>query len=90
MNPPSVLAGEHAVRDFLGNQENLDIMTYLSRGLFFRQIAHRIDKKHSHVQTRSDFLNKHSMMTFGRWNIDLKALGIVKTAQFYEYKEEVL
>ena len=89
MSPPSVLAGEHAVMNFLDNQENLDIMTYLSRGLSFRQIAHKIGKKHSHVQIRSDFLNRHSMMTFGRWNIDVDALGIVKTAQFYMYGEKI-
>ena len=77
MSPPSVLAGEHAVMNFLDSQMNLDIMSYLTRGLSFRKIAHKIGKKHSHIQTRSDFLNKHSMMTFGRWNIDVQALGIV-------------
>ena len=90
MNPLSAIAGEHAVKSFLKSQIHLNIMTYLSRGLSFRQIAHKIDKKYSYVQTKKDFLDKHSMMTFGRWNIDVQALGIVKTAQFYEYKKMVI
>jgi hypothetical protein len=89
MSPPSVIAPEFAVQNFLDNQENLDIMTYLAEGLSFRQIAQKIGKKHSYVQTRSDFLKNNAMMTFGRWNVDVQAIGMVKTAEFCNYKEEI-
>lgn len=89
MSPPSMFANEFAVLNFLDSQTNLDVMTLLARGLSFRQIAHRIEKKHSFVQTRSDFLRGHTMMAGGRWNVDLQALGIVKTAAFYDYREEI-
>ncbi|KYK31645.1 MAG: hypothetical protein AYK18_16315 [Theionarchaea archaeon DG-70] len=89
MNSTSVLTNEFAVLNFLNSQINLDVMTFLAKGLSFRQIARKIGKKHSFVQTRSDFLRNHAMMVFGRWNVDVQALGMVKTAEFYEYKEEI-
>lgn len=90
MNPHSMFVPSFRMGNFLNSQTNLDIMTYLAKGLSFRQIADEIKKKHSFVQTRSDFLKKHSLMAFGRWNIDVQALGMIKTAEFYDYKEEIL
>ena len=89
MSPSNAFVTEFEVKNFLNSQLNLDVMAYLAKGLSFRQIAQKIGKKHSHVQSRSDFLRKHSMMTFGRWNIDVQALGMVKTFKFYEFKEEI-
>ena len=61
----------------------------IARGLSFRQKAHRIGKKHSFVQAKSDFLRSHAMMIFGRWNVDVQALGMIKTAEFYDYEEGI-
>ena len=89
MSPSSMPTTEFAVLNFLDTQVNLDVMTFLAEGLSFRQIAYKIGKKHSFVQTRSDFLRNHTMIAGGRWNVDLQALGIVKTVAFYDYKEEI-
>ena len=84
-----MLATESAVLNFLDNHANLDVMTLIAKGSSFRQISHKIGKKHFFVQTKSDFLRNHTMVAGGRWNVDLQALGIVKTAAFYDYKEEI-
>lgn len=89
MSPSSLITREFEVRNFLEDQTNLDVMTYLAEGFSFRQIADKIRKKHSYVQSKSDFLKKHAIMVFNRWNIDIQALGMVKTAEFYEYREEI-
>lgn len=89
MSPSSLIASEFEVQNFLSDQTNLDVMTYLSSGLSLRQAADRIGKKHSYVQTKSDFLKKHAMMLYGRWNIDVQALGMIKSAEFCDYREEI-
>ncbi len=89
MNSLGSIVLSFRMQNFLDSQTNLNIMTYLSQGLSFREIGEKIGKKHSFVQTRSDFLRKHKIMTFGRWNIDSYALGMIKTAEFYDYKPEI-
>jgi len=86
---PSLIAPKFHMQNFLNKEMNLDVMTYLARGLSLRQIAQKIGKKHSYVQTKRDFLIGNGMTAFGRWNIDVQALGMVKTAEFYDYKEEI-
>jgi len=89
MSSSNSLTLSFRMQNFLDSEINLNIMTYLSQGLSFREIGEKIGKKHSFVQTRSDFLKKHKIMTFGRWNVDSYALGMVRTAEFYDYKPEI-
>lgn len=86
---PSLIVPTFAMKNFLNDQMNLDIMTYLAKGLSLRQIGQKIGKKHSYVQTKRDFLSGNGIMTFGRWNVDVQALGMAKTAEFYDYREEI-
>lgn len=84
----SVIAPQFAVQNFLSEEVNLDVMSYLSMGLSYREIARKIGKNHSFVQDRSRFLKDYQMMVRGRWNVDVQALGMVKTVEFYSYTEE--
>lgn len=78
---------DYKIEDFLNDEKNLDIMTHLSKGLLFSEIAERIEKDPPFVQTQYEFLKKNKMMVKGQWNVNVKALGMVETAEFYEDSE---
>lgn len=84
----SVIAPQFAVQNFLNEEVNLETMTYLSLGLSYRAIAKKVGTNHSFVQDKSRFLRDYAMMVRGRWNIDVQALGMTKTVEFYDFTEE--
>lgn len=73
---------EYKIRNFLRNQENLDVMTYFSKGESFEQIAKRINRTVLSVRSKVGFLRKNKLMLSSGWNIDINALGMVKTLEF--------
>ena len=77
---PSNEDTEAEFNKFLGSQADLDMITYLSK-------AHRIGKEYLLEKARNDFIDKYSITKFGRWNIDVNALGMTKTIGFYGYSE---
>ena len=83
----SVIAPQFAVQNFLSEEVNLEIMTYLSKGLSYRATAEKVGTNHSFVQDRNRFLRDHGMMVRGRWNVDVQALGMTKTVEFCDYTE---
>jgi len=76
-----------AVQDFLSEEINLEIMTYLSEGLTAKTITEKVGKPHSFVQDTIRFLRDHQMRVRGQWNIDVRALVMTKTIEFYDYTE---
>ena len=84
------VAHEYPIRSFLEEEVNLDIMSHLSRGLSFGEVAEKVGKSHSFVQSKCNFLRNHGIMLFGRWNVDVNALDMVKTIHFHGYNEKSL
>ena len=70
------------IENFLNQQENLDIVFYFSRGKSYREIARKIRKDTSFVKSRIGFLRENGLMPFGRWNVNVNALGMTKTLEF--------
>ena len=91
MNASNLAPADFEVRRFLDDQMNLDIMTYFAEGLHIGQIAEKIGENSTFVQSSIDFLRSHRMMTTStRWNIDVNALGMMKTVEFSKYSEKEL
>lgn len=83
MNEPT-----EEIRNFLNEQENLDVMTYFSKGDSYDEIAKKIGRSEPFVKSSVEFLKKHGLIPFGRWNIDVDALEMIKTLVFCNYTED--
>jgi len=77
------------IEDFLNKQENLDVITYFSRGDSYEKIAKKIKGNSESVTSVIENLEKYELMSqFGRWNVDVNALGMIKTFEFCSYTED--
>ena len=63
-------------------------MIHFAQGLSYEEIGEKIGIESAVVRERIEFLKDYGMMNFGRWNVDVEALGMTKTIKFYEYSED--
>ncbi|MBU7047833.1 MAG: hypothetical protein HXS54_15460 [Theionarchaea archaeon] len=80
-------ASKEEIRNFLENQENLDVMTYFSKGEPYEEIARRTNKSVHCVKSTIESLKEYRLVSTG-WNIDTDALGMVKTLEFCNCTED--
>ena len=76
---------ENRRKRFVSEQDNLDALYWLQKGISYREIGEKIGRPHSFVQRVNDFLRNDGLTTGGQWRIDVNALGMTKTFKFYEY-----
>ena len=73
------------MRRFAGDQDNLDAIYYLMKGLSYREVGEKIGRSHSFVQRVHNFLKSHGLIVGRQWKIDVNAMMITRTFKFYEY-----
>jgi len=76
------------IENFLNDQTNLDVMTYLAKGEPSEKITKKIEIKPLFLESRINFIKKCGLISFGSWNVDVNALGMIKTFEFCDYNEE--
>jgi hypothetical protein len=76
---------EDRMRRFFDDQDNLDAVYYLMKGLSYRKIGEKIGKSHSFVQRVNNFLRNHGLAVGRQWKVDLNAMDITRTFKFYDY-----
>lgn len=74
--------------ELLENPTNLDIMTSFSEGKSRREIVDETGKKLSSVDFVIKSLRDYKLIEFGRWNVDVQALGMTKTLEFRGFTED--
>lgn len=79
---------EDRVKRFIGEQDNLDAVYYLMKGLSYREVGKRIGRSHSFVQRVNNFLKNSGLITGRQWKVDVDALNITRTFRFYDYDVE--
>jgi len=79
---------ESDIRRLLDKQINLDIMASLSKGKPYREIVKKTEKRASYVRSVVRSLKDYGLIQFGRWNVDIQALGMIKTLEFRGFTED--
>jgi DNA-binding Lrp family transcriptional regulator len=79
---------------FVGEQDNLDAIYCLMKGMSYREVGEKIGRPHSFVQRVNAFLKDHGLTTGRQWRVDVNALNMTKTFRFYDFRngkpEEVI
>lgn len=75
---------EDRLKRFIGEQDNLDTIYWLMKGLSYRKVGEKIGKPHAFVQRKNSFLRNNGLVTGGLWRIDVEAMGMTKKFKFYD------
>ncbi|MBU7012135.1 MAG: hypothetical protein HXS46_15730 [Theionarchaea archaeon] len=78
------------LRDLLTEQEKLDVMYHLSKGVSIEEIATKMSKTRSFVQQTDVLLRNYGLLTDTRWGIDTEALKMKKILKVYPHSEGIL
>lgn len=76
------------VAELLNDQTNLDIIASYSRGKSVGEIAKEIGRERPYVNDVIESLRDYHLLQFGRWNIDVQALGMTRTLEFRSFTED--
>ena len=76
------------IRSLLEDQRNLDIMNFFAKGMSCKEIAEKTEQELPLVEDFINHLRKMKITTFGRWNVDVNALGMSKTLEFRDFTED--
>ena len=79
---------ESDIEKLLNDQINLDIITSYSKGKSQREIAEETGKESSYVGSVIQSLRDNRLVEFGRWNVDVQALSMIKTLEFRAFTED--
>jgi len=76
------------IENLLNNPVTLDIMACYSKGKSHKEVADETEKKPLYVNSVIRSLRDYKLIEFGRWNIDVQALGMIKTLEFRAFTED--
>lgn len=79
---------EDRLERFFSEQDNLDAVYWLLKGLSYREAGDKIGRPHTFVQRVNNFLKNHGLVTGRQWRIDVEAMDMAKTYKFYKYNEK--
>ncbi|MGC1120437.1 MAG: hypothetical protein WBA22_05025 [Candidatus Methanofastidiosia archaeon] len=81
---------EDRLERFFGEQDNLDAIYWLMKGMSYREVGEKIGRPHSFVQRVNNFLRNHGLTTGRQWRVDVNALDMIKTFKFYDFRNDRL
>jgi hypothetical protein len=76
---------EDRLERFFGDQDNLDAIYLLMKGKSYREVGEKIGRPHSFVQRVNNFLKNHGLTTGRQWRVDVNALDMTKTFEFFPF-----
>jgi len=79
---------EDRLERFFSEQDNLDAVYWLLKGLSYREAGDKIGRPHTFVQRVNNFMKNHGLVTGRQWRIDVEAMDMTKTYKFYKYNEK--
>jgi hypothetical protein len=79
---------EDRLERFFSEQDNLDAIYWLLKGLSYREAGDKIRRPHTFIQRVNNFLKNHGLITGRQWRIDVEAMDMTKTYKFYDYDKE--
>ncbi|MBU7028224.1 MAG: hypothetical protein HXS48_14925 [Theionarchaea archaeon] len=72
--------------NFFHDQKKLDAIYYLMQGLTYRQIAEKIGRQISYVQSVMDFLGENHLLHWGRWSPNVYKIGMKNSIAFLDWE----